>query len=121
MYTKLYYELYSIACVVLIFGLARILHSAGDLFLHDAFRDKPQMAQAVARLLDIGFYLVSAGYVAITLRSWEPFNTIADVAAVLATKLGIFLLLLGFLHIFNILILAIFRGRREASPAPAVS
>ena len=42
-------------------------------------------------------------------------------AGVMATKLGFFLLLLGFLHAFNVLILAIFRGRRDAAPTPTVS
>jgi hypothetical protein len=57
------YVPYSIACGVLIAGLAIVLHWAGDIFLHDSFRDKPELARAVARLLDIGFYLVSVGYV----------------------------------------------------------
>jgi hypothetical protein len=121
MYQTHYYVLYSIACGLLIAGMALVLHWAGDVFLHDAFRDRPELVGAVARLLDIGFYLVSAGYVALTFRSYVQFNTLGDVDSVMATKLGFFLLLLGFLHVFNVLILAIFRGRRDAAPAPAVS
>ncbi len=97
-----------------------MLHWAGDIFLHDSFRDKPELARAVARLLDIGFYLVSVGYVGVSFRSFVQYDTIGDVGSVMATKLGLFLLL-GFLHVFNVLILAIFRGRREGSAAAAVS
>ncbi|MGB9031370.1 MAG: hypothetical protein WCC27_14710 [Acidobacteriaceae bacterium] len=121
MYQTDYYVLYSIACGVLIAGLALVLHWAGDVFLHDAFRDRRELAGAVARLLDIGFYLVSAGYVAVTFRTDVQYRTAVDVASVMATKLGFFLLLLGFLHAFNVLILAIFRGRRDIAPVPAVS
>lgn len=53
-------------------------------------------------------------------RSFVQYDTIGDVGSVMATKLGLFLLL-GFLHVFNVLILAIFRGRREGSAAAAVS
>jgi hypothetical protein len=118
MYATEYYVLYGIACAALVAGLARILHWAGDVFLKDAFRERPDQAQAVARLLDIGFYLVSVGYVSTTYRSWVYFTRPVDVADVLATKLGILLLLLGFLHVFNILVLAIFRGRQGAGHAP---
>jgi hypothetical protein len=120
-YRTEYYAVYLIACGLLIAGLAIVLHWAGDVFLHDAFRGKPELARAVARLLDIGFYLVSVGYVAMTTHSWIDFNSRVDVADAIATKVGFFLLLLGLLHVFNILILAVFRGRRDAVPAPAVS
>lgn len=118
MYATEYYVLYGIACAALVAGLGRILRWAGDVFLKDAFRERPDLAQAVARLLDIGFYLVSVGYVSTTYRSWVYFTRPVDVADVLATKLGILLLLLGFLHVFNILVLAIFRGRQGAGHAP---
>jgi hypothetical protein len=117
MYQTGYYVAYFILCGVLVAGLATVLHWAGDVFLRDAFRDRPDLARAVARLLDIGFYLVSAGYVAITFRSWMQFNHVLDVVDIIAFKMGFFLLLLGFLHIFNILILALFRGRRHTAPA----
>jgi hypothetical protein len=112
MYATAYYILYGVTCTALVAGLARILHWAGDVFLQDAFRDRPDLVRAVGRLLDIGFYLVSVGYVSMTYRSWVGFTRAADVADVLATKLGVLLLLLGFLHVFNILVLAIFRGRQ---------
>ena len=121
MYQTDYYVLYSIGCGVLIAGLALVLHWAGDVFLHDVFQGRPELVGAVARLLDIGFYLVSAGYVAVMFRTDVQYRTAGDVASVMATKLGFFLLLLGFLHVFNVLILAIFRGWRDAAPAPAVS
>jgi len=58
MYQTHYYVLYAIACGVLIAGLAVILHWAGDVFLHESFRERPELARAVGRLLDIGFSLV---------------------------------------------------------------
>lgn len=115
MYQTDYYVAYSIVCAALVAGLAIVLHWAGDVFLHDGFRGRPELARSVARLLDIGFYLVSAGYVAVTFRSWVDFRSGIDVADVLATKAGIFLVVLGFLHVFNILVLALFRGRGEAA------
>jgi hypothetical protein len=121
MYLTDYYVVYLLTCGSLIAGLAIVLHWAGDVFLHDAFSDRPDLVRAVGRLLDIGFYLVSVGYVALTTHCWMDFRSSADVAVEIAWKAGLFLLLLGFLHVFNILILAVFRGRRGATPASAVS
>ena len=121
MFETWYYVLYSLLCAALVFGLARVLHWAGDVFLHDSFRNRPDLGRAVARLLDIGFYLVSAGYIALTFSSETGFRTAGDVANAVTLKVGFFLLLLGFLHGFNLLILAIFRGRRDAGTLPAVS
>jgi hypothetical protein len=118
-YQTQYYVTYAIACGLLIAGLTIVLHWAGDVFLEDSFREQPHLVRAVGRLLDIGFYLVSVGYVAVTFRSYQPYNTWGTVADVVATKLGIFLIVLGVLHVFNLLVLAIFRGRRNGAPAPA--
>lgn len=121
MYRTDYYVVYLTTCALLIGGLAIVLHWAGGVFLRDAFRDRPDLARAIPRLLDIGFYLVSLGYVAMSTHSWIDFSSAVNVADAIATKAGLFLLLLGFLHIFNILILAVFRGRRGTTPAAALS
>ncbi|MGO9336544.1 MAG: hypothetical protein ACLPY1_03450 [Terracidiphilus sp.] len=121
MYQTHYYIVYSVLCAVLIVWLAIVLHNAGDVFLHDSFPGRPELAKAVARLLDIGFYLVSFGYVSLTFQTFMPLNQISQVTQVISIKVGCFLLLLGAMHFFNLLLLAIFRRRGPATPAPAAS
>jgi hypothetical protein len=116
----IYYVAYLTLCAVLIFGLLRVLHISGAVFLKDAIRDNETLASAIAWLLDIGFYLMSFGYVALTYRTWQQFVDYNEVVATVTWKLGGFALLLGTVHLFNVLLLALFRRRTNtpiAQPA----
>ncbi|MGB0064916.1 MAG: hypothetical protein WBP85_10770 [Terracidiphilus sp.] len=114
-----YYCVYLAACAILIVWRGAILHRAGALFLNDAFQGNQTVAGAVARLLDIGFYLVSAGYVALTYQTMWPVNDFATVAKIVISKIGGLMLLMGVAHVFNLLLLALFRQRRTVGVTPA--
>jgi hypothetical protein len=118
-YLGTYYSVYLGACAPLIAGLGWIFHRAGGVFLKDAFAGNTTLVDAVARLLDIGFYLVSVGYVAISYSTEWPIVDYATVAKIAITKIGGLMLLLGAAHLFNLLLLALFRQRRTASIASA--
>jgi hypothetical protein len=113
-----YYWIYLSACAVLILALSRVLHNAGRVFLNDAFAGNTLLARTVSRLLDIGFYLVSTGYVALTYQTNWPMVDLAMAIKIAITKIGGLLLILGIAHIFNLLLLALFRQRRALAVAP---
>ncbi len=112
-----YYAAYFIICFQLIAVLGWILHAAGRIFLNDAFAGNAVLVRAVQRLLDIGFYLVSLGYVALTYSTFVPMDTYDTLVKVVSFKVGGLLLLLGVAHIFNLLLLALFRQRRAPGAA----
>jgi hypothetical protein len=114
-YLEAYYALYLGLCAALIFWLGRTLHRTGSTFLNDAFAGNLSLVRVVSHLLDVGFYLISIGYVAITYRTfWQIVNSYEAAIEFSVAKLGGFMLILGFAHMFNLLLLAIFR-RRSAS------
>ena len=51
------YAVYIVVAVGLTAWLARTLFRHGTAFLHDVFADKPELADAVNRLLVVGFYM----------------------------------------------------------------
>lgn len=111
-----YYVLYLGLCAGLIFWLGRTLHRTGSTFLNDAFAGNTSVVRAVAHLLDIGFYLVSIGYVAVTYRAfWQMIDSYSAALESVVAKVGGFMLMLGFAHLFNLLLLAIFRRRGSAA------
>lgn len=118
-YLAAYYTVYLTACVLLIAVLQFVLRRAGSLVLHDASISHPTFARAVCRLLDTGYYLVCAGYIIMTVHTGELIATTGQLIEAVTVKLGFFLLLLGVLHVFNLLLLALFRQR--TNPAPAAS
>ena len=122
MYLEAYYASYFGLCAALIFWLGWTLHRAGSVFLSDAFGGNATLVRAVAHLLDVGFYLVSIGFVGVSYQTfWQQINSYEMVAQAVSAKVGGFLLLLGFAHLFNLLLLAIFRRRRSAANGTAAS
>jgi hypothetical protein len=107
-----YYAAYFIICFLLIAALSWILHAAGRIFLNDAFAGNSVLVRTVQRLLDIGFYLVSIGYVALTYSTYVEMDSYDTVVKIVSFKVGGLLLLLGVSHVFNLLLLALFRQRR---------
>ena len=121
MYLAHYYIVYSVLCMALIVFLAVVLHRAGNHFLPDTFPGHPELVRGVSHMLYIGFYLVSFGYVTLTMQTFMPMDTIAQVAYVITYKAGSFLLLLGCLYFFNLFLLLLVRRRGAALATPAAS
>lgn len=111
MYQEIYYFAYFGLCAALVVWLALMLRRSGAVLLRDAFRDRPESVRALGRLLETGLYLICGGYLAITLPYYAPLHGPREVVLTIVGRLGGFLLLLGFLHFANLLILAIVRQR----------
>lgn len=111
MYQEIYYVFYFGLCALLVAWLARMLRRSGTVFLRDAFRDRPEAEKALGHLLDTALFLISGGYLAITLPNYFPLHNSREVVLAVVGKLGGFLIMLGFLHLVNLLILAIVRQR----------
>jgi hypothetical protein len=121
MYQTTYYATYLGISVALIFWLGRVLHRAGAVLLDEAFHDKPTLVRAVGQLLDIGFYLMSIGYLAAWASLTWPMNSYGEVAQAVSGRVGGMLLMLGVVHLFNLFLLALFRRRTVVAAAPANS
>jgi hypothetical protein len=114
-YLGAYYAVFLGACAIFIVSLGSILHSTGRTFLADAFAGNQPLVRAVSLLLDIGFTLVSLGYVGLFYQTNWPVNDLATAFKISITKIGGLLLVLGVAHVFNLLVLAVLRTRGNAS------
>ena len=115
----LIYSCYVLISVAMTVWVARTLHSNGRIFLVDAFRGHQALADAVNHLLVVGFYLVNFGYILLALKTTDPLSTARDVIETESWKIGVVVLILGIMHIANIIILALMRlGNRAKNPDP---
>jgi hypothetical protein len=119
MYQTVYYVSHLGISAALIFWLGLILHRAGGVLLSDAFPGSPTLIKAIGQLLDVGFYLMSFGYVAAWSANYEDLHNFGEVSKMVSGRVGGLLLLLGVVHLFNLLLLALFRRRSAAVAAPA--
>ncbi len=111
------YLVYSVLAVGLTIWLARTLFQNGAVFLRDVFKDEPELAHAVNRLLVVGFYLFNLGYALLLLRSYEA-ATVVGAIETLASKLGLLLVSLGVMHFFNLYLFHRIRRRARAAVLP---
>ncbi|MCC2333820.1 hypothetical protein [Cellulomonas wangsupingiae] len=112
------YLVYLAVSVGLTIWVARTLTRNGEVFLVDVFRGDERIAAATNRLLVVGFYLVNLGFVALNLQVSHPIVSTQDAIEALASRLGGLALLLGVLHLVNVLIMSNMRRRRSAPAAP---
>jgi hypothetical protein len=117
---NLIYVIYFAASIGLTSWLAVVLNRNGRTFLHDVFDEKPEMGEAVNRLLTIGFFMFNLGYAFLILRA-QPTTTTEETVNFLANRLGLLLVSLAVLHFINLAVFARIRQRArraEAAPPP---
>ncbi len=113
------YALYLLLSIPLTVLVARTLSKHGRTFLTEVFADSPGLANAVNQLLVVGFYLVSLGFVTLFLTSSTRELTARGVFELLSVKIGTVALVLGVMHLLNVLVFNGIRRRHLAPPAPA--
>ncbi len=109
--TVLAYVVYLLISVCLTVWVARTLSSNGRVFLADVLHGNEALADAVNRLLVVGFYLVNLGFVALYLKTGDSIDDARQVFEALSVKLGVVLLVLGVMHLGNVYALNRFRRR----------
>ncbi len=107
-YTYITYLTLSIAITI---WVARTLHKNGRAFLIEAFAGNESLADSVNHLLVVGFYLLNAGYITLTLKYGDKPINLSQSIEFLSTKLGLALIVLGAMHFANIYIFHRLRKR----------
>ena len=118
------YLAYLLSSAALTLVVGQVLARSGRLFLLDAVGGSDSAAKGISSLIVVTFYLISMGFVALTLRSSGDSLTARQAIQLLATKIGEVLLVLGALYLAGIVTLTRLRRRLrlQAQPgAPALA
>jgi len=111
-YLTITYSFYLLISVAFTIWVGRTLFKHGRLFLIEIFHGNIELADAVNKLLLIGFYLVNFGYATFALATSHDVDDATSMIERLSLKVGGIILILGFMHFFNLFVL--FRLRRKA-------
>jgi len=114
------YVSYLAICLAVTIWVARTLHKNGRVFLADAFHGDTELADSVNHLLVVGFYLINIGYVALVLRATETLSTLRGAIELVSDKVGLVLLVLGFMHFFNLFVFSRIRKRSRSGASPGL-
>lgn len=115
------YAAYLLISAALTIAVASALSRSGRVFLTSVFGGDEKLASAVNRLLVVAFYLLSFGFIALTLPATGQVAGARQAVSVLSVKIGEELLVLGGLHLLNMLFFTRLRRRRRRPYQPAGS
>ena len=110
------YAIYIAASASLTVWVGSTLFRNGRPFLVSVFKEDG-LADSVNKLLVVGFYLINFGAAALLINTGATPPTVTDMVKQTVTRIGVVLLVLGFMHFNNLMILrAIHRRDRPVPP-----
>jgi hypothetical protein len=109
------YVVYLSASIALTVWVGNTLYRNGRVFLVSVFKEAG-LADSVNHLLVVGFYLVNLGAAAILINAGGAPASFADMIQETITRIGVVLLVLGFMHFFNMLVLHLLRRPLRQQP-----
>ena len=95
--------------------VAGTLKKHGRVFLIDVFAGDVQISDAVNQSLVVGFYLVNIAMVALAVKYGGVANNLEQSIELLSTKIGWVLLILGGMHVFNVIVLSVVSRRKPVA------
>lgn len=111
-YSLITYLIYLSVSISLTLIVGRAVFKNGRPFLLEIFRENTALADSVNYLLLLGFCLLNIGYVSLNMYSGMEILSVEHMVEKLSYKLGINILILGGLHLLNLLVL--FRLRKKS-------
>lgn len=102
MYPVYAYLVYLLISTALTIWVAKTLFRNGQIFLVQAFDNNESLASSVNHLLVVGFYLVNIGYVTLALSYGAKPGDLQQMIEFLSWKIGLVLVVLGFMHFMNL-------------------
>ena len=105
MLTAAFYLLYLGISIGVTVWVASTLSRNGRVFLVNGFGAQ-DIADSVNHMLVVGFYLINIGYVALAMQSGKPPVDVVGGIEFLSWKIGVVLLVLGMMHLFNVFVIS---------------
>ena len=105
------YLTYLAITVPLTMWVARTLSTNGRVFLEDVFDDNAALAEAINKLLVVGFYLLNVGFVMLYLRTGSLVIDLSTMIEVVSVKVGAVMVVLGLVHFTNVYVFNSIRRR----------
>jgi hypothetical protein len=106
------YLVYLALSLGITYWVGQTLHRNGRVFLVENFQGQETLADSINHLLLVGFYLVNFGFVALALRYGTKPTNLVEAFEFLSTKVGLVVVILGFMHFTNMRLLVRYRTSR---------
>ncbi len=109
------YSIYLPLSIAITIWVAKVLFKNGKIFLIEIFHQDEALAEAVNKLLLVGFYLLNFGYICFMMQENRKIVSYQEVFEILSIKIGAIILILGIVHFLNLYVF--FKLRNKAKQA----
>jgi hypothetical protein len=106
------YLVYLALSLGITYWVGQTLHRNGRVFLVENFEGQEALADSINHLLLVGFYLVNIGFVSLALRYGTKPTDLVGAFEFLSTKVGVVVVILGFMHFTNMRLLVRYRASK---------
>jgi hypothetical protein len=106
------YLVYLALSLGITYWVGQTLHGNGRVFLVENFEGQEALADSINHLLLVGFYLVNVGFVSLALRYGTKPTDLVGAFEFLSTKVGLVVVILGFMHFTNMRLLVRYRSSK---------
>ena len=104
-YNILAYFVYLFFMFPVIIRIGQICYADGLVYVMQIFNNDTQLTLSTNKILLICYYLLNLGYTLFSIGTWSQIHDMAQMFADLSSKMGVLLLLLGVIHIMNMLVI----------------
>ena len=113
-YNILTYTIFLSLASYVIFVVGHSLYKNGYYYILDLFKGDINLTTNINRILLVCYYLVNLGWVSISIITWGEITSIREVIENLTQHMSILLIVLGILHINNLISLALLARRMRS-------
>ncbi|MDX2360561.1 MAG: hypothetical protein QNK23_07125 [Crocinitomicaceae bacterium] len=105
-YNLISYIIYIPITTLITVVVGKLCHANGLVYIQSLFKNE-KIAHSINNLLLVGYYLVNIGYAILMVERWPNVTSVGQVFNELSGRIGLIVMLLAFLHYFNVAILSI--------------
>jgi hypothetical protein len=114
-YNLIGYAIYGLITYLITVRVGFIFHKNGYHYIKAGLQDE-SIATSVNNLLLACYYLTNLGYIAVTIWFWGGIGSPITLVESLSDHIANIVLLLGFLHFINMLVIYLFSKNNYSSP-----
>ena len=107
------YVVYLTLSVAITVWVGRTLRKNGKVIASSGIERNSELVEAFSHLLEVGFYLLNFGVINIALKFGGQVKDVQTAIELLGTKIGVVLLVLGFLHLVMTMVFSGIRKHAE--------
>lgn len=102
------YSIYFVVTYLITVQAGLIFYRNGKIYILQLLNGNEKLTLFINKMLLTGYYLLTLGYAALSVRSWSTINNLTELTAIVTTLTGKIMLVLAIIHFINMTAIFLF-------------